>query len=213
MRILLLILIGFVLAGCLAVKQDEITVEPNEIAVIQDRTTGEYLELLWPGTHLMSQNWDVTIYSTDYWTFTFSGSADEENGSIQAVSFDGEPVDVDISIMYHIDLRRVTTLHQRWGNQYVEQLLVPMTRSVVREVVRTVRAEDSYKEGRYTIEMDTLTRLQERLATEGITVDDVILRDIKFTEEFTRSIELTAIVELTATAEVQEVIRTVTPSP
>lgn len=208
MRFLLFILIGLVLAGCRVIQA-------NEIAVIQDRTTGEYLEPLRPGTHFMSQNWDVTIYSTAYLSFTFSDYEDSEIGAVQAVSLDGERVEVEISIMFHIDPLHVTTLHQRWGDQYVDQLLVPVTRSVVREVFATVLADDSYQAARETIPMDIHTLLGERVATDGLVIDDVIIRDIGFSEAFAISREQTAIAKyrLTETAEAPAQLLTATPSP
>ncbi len=94
---------------------------------------------------------EPTIYDVRARTYTMSIAPLEGelkgDDSLQALTADGQTVLLDISIRYHPDMTRLVELHRTLGVDYVNKVLRPQ----VRAVVRLQPAQGQAEQVRYTL--------------------------------------------------------------
>ena len=194
------------IAGILfsVVSQGIIVVQPTEVAVVFDVLSGELQEPpRTSGTHIVIPIiQEVTIYAIEQQQYTMSGISSEGalsgNDSVRARSVDGQEIYVDMTIIYSIDPLHANIVHARWQNRYQNELIRPTIRGFTRDVVSQFQAENIYGEDRTAVEEQIETRLRARLADEGLTLTDLVVRDVTFTTEFADAIERKQIAEQAA---------------
>lgn len=115
--------------------------------------------------------------------------------AVRARSQDGQEVVVDITIIYAIDPTQANEVHRRWQIRYEQNFVRPTARGLAREVVAGFSAADIYGQQRGEMETEMQTRLAERMEIEGLTLSDLLIRDITFSPDFSASIERARIAE------------------
>jgi regulator of protease activity HflC (stomatin/prohibitin superfamily) len=108
---------------------------------------------------------------------------------VDARSIDGQVVTMDISVIYSLDITRLNDIHTRWQDRYLSDFIIPTVRSLTRDVVSDYRAEAIYGQGRTEMEAAMEVAVEARFAEEGIILNDLLVRAITFSTEFTDSIE------------------------
>jgi prohibitin 2 len=111
------------------------------------------------------------------------------NGAVRAISKDGQQITLDVTIIFHLDPTKVNEIHRNWQNNYSNSYIVPQGRSEVRNAVNLYGAEEIYAGGRAALESLIVEELTPKLEREGFILDDVLIRDISFSEQFTAAIE------------------------
>lgn len=190
----MLAIIGLV-AGLLLslIAQGLLIVEPTQVAVIVNTLTGSLEEPRRAGTSVVvpvAQNY--YMYPINQQQYTMAGEGEDRGGGNDAVAArtrDGQEVSLDITVLYSVDPTQVNTVHLRWQTNYQENFVRPTVRGLVREVVAGYRAEDIYGEGRADMETIMQQRISERFTEEGLTLTDLLVRDISFSEQFRQAIE------------------------
>jgi regulator of protease activity HflC (stomatin/prohibitin superfamily) len=189
----LLAIVG-VLVGVIfsAVSQGIIIVEPTEVAVIVNTVNGE----LDPnprrgGTHIIvpvvQQPFNYPLVQQ---TVSMDGEANaSDSGEVVARSSDGQEVRLDVSVIYSVDPATVNTLHLNWQDRYAEQFVTPQARGIVRDAVSGFEADDIYAGGREALADTAAERLRARMASEGLILSDLIIRDITFSAQYAEAIE------------------------
>ncbi|MBZ0306637.1 MAG: hypothetical protein K8I82_11270, partial [Anaerolineae bacterium] len=128
-----------------------VSVAPNERMVIFNRVSGELGEPRGPGVRLVNPlTTSYKIYDVSRQTYTMNtGIMEEEIPSdrmIPARTSDGQEVFIDITLIYNIDPDNINQLHQKWPNErYQTELVSPLLRSVVRDVVSEFPVESVYQ--------------------------------------------------------------------
>lgn len=200
-----LAVVGFLLGIVfLIVSVGLLVVGPTERAVIFNNLSGNLEEPREPGISIVIPGVQVpTIYRVSRQEYTMSGITGEGNRSesdaIEARSIDGQEVFVDATIIFTIDPENVNTVHANWSDAsqgYVEGLIRPTVRSIVRDVVATAEAEQIFGAQRTEVQQDIEDRVTEALGAEGFTVIDVLLREINFSPDFINAIEQRQVAEL-----------------
>jgi len=104
---------------------------------------------------------------------------------------------VDVTILYSInpDPESINNFHIRWGNNFETEFIRPTARSVVRDAVSRYRAEDIYGEARTEMEQVMQDLMRERMAREGFLLTDLLVRGVRFSEQFTQSVEQKLVAE------------------
>lgn len=183
--LLLQVLSSFVLVGA------------GERAVIFNRFSGTQRGQLGEGLHLVIP-WVQTPqkYDVRSQTYTMSGSNTEANSSVGnandallALTADGLPVTLEMSVRFHIDPDKVWKLHQNIGLNYVEKIVRPQTRSHVRMVIAQYPVVDVYGSRRAKIIEQINVRLRRLFAENDIILDEALLRDVSFSTQFQQAIE------------------------
>jgi len=213
-----------------AASNGVVQVGPAEVAVVFQSIGGDPAEgNLWPnplgpGVHIIVPIINEPIlYSTFVRNYTMSKTVDEgqvrRDDAVQARTRDGQQIDIDVSVLYSIDPALANTVHRRWQNRFETDFVRPTVRSAVREAVASYSVNDLYggnvSGAADTGELSKLPELQrslnERLAPifreNGLLLQDLILREITFSEEFIRAVEQKQVAEQQAEQAKQEAER------
>ena len=135
----------------------------------------------------------VVFYDVRTQTYTMSATQWEGevkgDDSLTALTSDGQLVKVDLSVRYHPDPTRVANLHQEIGPDYANKVIRPNARSQTRVIFAEYPVSDVYAAKRETIEARIAQGLQKSLAQSDIILDEVLLRDLKFSDTYAQAIE------------------------
>lgn len=171
-----------------------IVVDPGEKAVIFNKATGNLRVTPNEGFYfLIPLIEEPTIYDMKARTYTMSIAALEGeikgDDSLQALTSDGQTVLLDISVRYHPDVDNLDKLHRRIGVDYVNKVLRPQVRSIVRMIVSEYPVLDVYSGKRMLIQSEIDKKLSDSLKKSYITCEEVLLRNVQFSRDFQQAIE------------------------
>jgi len=199
-RIFLLIVVVVVVIGLLA--STIIFVPPDQTGVVVSRITpgGYRQEPLQSGLHFVVPLLEnVEKYSKAKQTYTMS-AADTEgqrsgDDSIRARTEDGQEVFVDASVIYAINPGNVVNLHITWQDRYGEELVRPLVRGVIRDAASQYGIEEIVSSKRGELEAFITEELTIKMAENDLIMEDFVLRDIHFSEEYAVAVEQKQIAE------------------
>lgn len=174
-----------------------VLVGAGERAVIFNRFSGVQQNQLGEGLHAIIP-WvqRATTYDVKAQTYTMSGSATEANQSagnsndaLLALTADGQPVSLEISVRYHVDPQQTWKLHQQIGPEYLSKVVRPTVRADVRMVIAKYPVVDVYGPRRAEIITQIDARLRRQLALSYLVLDEALLRDVTFSPQFQNAVE------------------------
>jgi regulator of protease activity HflC (stomatin/prohibitin superfamily) len=176
-------------------------VEPQERGVVISAIQkGVRPDALQPGLNWVVPYFEnVVKYSISRQTYTMSIAAEEGDirgdDSVEARTSDGQVVLVDASIIFAIDPAEVVDVHIKWQDQYVNNLVRPQARGVIRDAVSQFKVEEVYsiKRGELTEQLNQ--KMSEKLEEGGLMLVDFVLRNITFSDEYAASVEQKQIAE------------------
>ena len=114
---------------------------------------------------------------------------------ITARTADGQEIFVDASIIYSVEPSQVIQVHIYWKDTYVEGLIRPLARGVIRDVVSQYKVEEVVTTKRFEMAEQFRTQMTDKLAANGLIMYDFILRNITFSPEYAASVEQKQIAE------------------
>jgi len=88
--------------------------------------------------------------------------------SITARTADGQEIFVDASIIYSVEPSQVIQVHIYWKDTYVEGLIRPLSRGVIRDVVSQYKVEEVVTTKRLEMAEQFRTQMTEKLAANGL---------------------------------------------
>jgi regulator of protease activity HflC (stomatin/prohibitin superfamily) len=204
LKLLLLVILTLACSAC------GITViQPDKVAVVYNVLSGEFEEPRRGGTYLLGPFQFVTLYPITMQECTIAAHEGHPEHAIEARTAEGQPVSLDVTILFRIDPDRVNMIHTQWGQNYITEFICPALRSTVRDVVVRYQTEDIYGERRWDIQREMEDLLRAQLDMDGFIFSDFFLRDVNFTPEFVGTIEA----QLIATQEMILTQAAVTPTP
>jgi regulator of protease activity HflC (stomatin/prohibitin superfamily) len=104
-------------------------------------------------------------------------------------SKEGLSVDLEISLLFKLDSEKANEIYKTVGPNYVDIILVPQFRSVVRGVTARYEAKALYTASREKLAGEILVELENLVSPRGIIVEQAPLRQIQLPERLTKSIE------------------------
>lgn len=142
---------------------------------------------------------NVIMYPISRQTYTMSiapfEGAIEGDDSVEARTSDGQIVRVDASVIFSINPETVVETHIKWEGQYVDNLIRPVSRGVIRNAVSQFRVEEVYSIKRFELHQQIADTLSEVLEEGGLLLHDFVLRNISFSDEYAASVEQKQIAE------------------
>lgn len=133
----------------------------------------------------------MNIRTQDYTMSVAHGEGERVNpDAITALTKEGLSVDLDITVLYHVQEEYASDIYRDVGLEYNETIIRPQIRSVIREVIAAYEAKDIYSEKRQEATQHIGERLTSALAPRGIEVEDVLLRHVQLPSDLAQSIEL-----------------------
>jgi regulator of protease activity HflC (stomatin/prohibitin superfamily) len=182
-------------AGLVFLQADEYGVV---ISAVQSK--GYRPEPLGPGMHwVVPFVENVKSYSIAKQTYTMATSSGEGqvsgDDSIQARTKDGQQVYIDASVIYSIDPTHLIDLHITWQDRYQDNVVRPVVRSAIRDAVSQFGVEEIVSSKRAELEQTISDTIKAGLAANNLVMDDFLLRNIRFSDEYAAAVEQKQIAE------------------
>ena len=146
---------------------------------------------------------NTALYDLRRLEYTMSSTSGEGrkaslDDSIWSPTSEGLQVGIDLTVWHHVDPQRLITIHQTIGPDYEEKIIRPAVRSVIRLVISEYPVMDVYSQKRALIQDEINAKIKTLVEKDGFMIDEVVLRDVRFTPEFTKAIEAKTIAQQAA---------------
>ena len=185
MLVAVIVLCALWLAGCVVVEDGEVGVRKS-FGAISDEPVGQGISFQVPVVRTVTR-WNVKLQ--------------EIKESAKVPSSEGLIVGLETSLLFRVVPDKAPTIRKTVGRNYIDVLVVPYLRNALRDVVAGYPVKNIYSEaGRKEIASKIREFLRANLASQGIEIVDVLLRDVRLPEKFRESIER----KLTAEQRVQQ---------
>ena len=189
------ILLNTVSAGLVFVQPQERGIVISAIA-----PDGYRKDIMQPGLRwVIPYAESVKTYSISKSTYTMSIAHLEGDlqgdDSIAARTADGQEVYIDASIIFSLDPAEVLNVHIIWQDRYLNGLIRPTVRGVIRDAVSQFRVNEVYSTRRDELKTQIEEEMFRALDENGLILSDFVLRNITFTPEYAASIEQKQIAE------------------
>jgi regulator of protease activity HflC (stomatin/prohibitin superfamily) len=198
--ILLVVLAGAVILSTVAAGLVFIQPEERGVVISAIQPTGYRTEPLQPGLRWIIPFFEsVVTYPISRQTYTMSIAPSEGaisgDDSITARTADGQEIFVDASVIFAIDPAKVVQVHIDWQDRYTDELVRPLSRGVIRDIVSQYKVEEVVTSKRVDMTTQISQGLQQKLGENGLSLVDFILRNITFSPEYAASVEQKQVAE------------------
>ena len=159
-----------------------ITLQPGERGVIFRKfTTGLDKENIFgPGFHIIAPWNDMHVYNV---------KEQKSEETMDVLSRNGLSINIDISVRFNPIYNKIGFLHEIFGKDYINQLVVPEVRSSVRKVAGRYTAEGIYSTKRKEVEEQIITETEIILKENNIQMQALLIRSINLPEQIKNAIE------------------------
>jgi len=183
--VLLLAALALLTSGCVVIEDGEVGVSKS-FGEIADEPVLQGIVIQVPVVRTV-ETWNIKLQ--------------ELKESAQVPSSEGLLVGLDTSLLFRVQPAKAAHIRKTVGWNFINKLIVPYFRNSIRDVVSGYPVKNIYTEsGRKEIAAKVKAFLIHNLDKEGITIVDVLLRDVKLPARFKESIEA----KLTAEQVVQQ---------
>ena len=113
----------------------------------------------------------------------------EVKESASVPSSEGLVMNLDTSLIYHVNPDKAADVYQKIGPNYVDVLVEPNLRAAIRESTASHSANALYTGEREMVAKQIYDQLVTKLGGRGFTVESILLRDIQLPATLKTSIE------------------------
>ena len=191
----LALVLSSVSAGLVFIRPEE-----RGVVISAIQPTGYRVQPLQPGLRWIIPFFEsVVIYPISRQTYTMSIAPSEGaiqgDDSITARTSDGQEIFVDASVIFSIDPDKVVLLHIDWQDRYDIELVRPLARGIIRDVVSQYQVEQVVTSQRVEMINQISEDMGKKLENNGLILVDFILRNITFSPEYAASVEQKQVAE------------------
>lgn len=101
----------------------------------------------------------------------------------------GLSINIDVTVRFNPIFNRIGYLHEQFGENYINVLVVPEVRSSVRQVAGRYSAEEIYSTQRATVEQTIKEETRRVLGENNIEMRTLLIRSINLPEQIKGAIE------------------------
>jgi len=184
------------------VSKGLVFVEPPERGVVISAFApkGYREEPLQPGLRWIIPYVESVVYypiHKNTYTMSIAQSEGQIQGddSVAARTSDGQEIFIDASVIFSIDPEEVIDVHITWQNRYIDDLVRPLSRGVIRDAVSQFRVDQVYSTKRAEMTKQMETEMSRVLDENGLLLADFVLRNITFSPEYAASVEQKQVAE------------------
>lgn len=177
-----------------------IVIVPTGMAGVRiSQTSGTVPGTLYPGVHMVKPLVeDIALFDTRDQVFT-TGVA--EDGKVAAENVagrpqllnvqakEGLPLGLAITVRYRLDPRRLDYIQNNLPHPVEREIVPPVVASVWRELIPNYTVRDVFSAKREEVRQRAAGIITQKLASDGIIVKEVMLRDIQLPEEYAKGLE------------------------
>lgn len=156
--------------------------QPGERAVIfRPFTSGLDKDNIYlPGFHVVAPWNDFHVYDVK------ELKAEE---TMDVLDKNGLKVIIDVSVRFNPIYQNIGSLHEIFGKNYINQLVIPEVRSSVRQVAGRYTAEEIYSTKRSEVEQTIITETAKILNKNYIDMRALLIRSISLPQQIQQAIE------------------------
>lgn len=185
--------LGFGLVAVLVLLWNMVVVIPAGVTGVEQLFGKVYDGELSSGMHLINPLATVTKMSvrTEQYTMSIAPSEGQVKGddSITSLTKEGLDVNVDFTALYRLQEDRAAEVYRELGTNYVDKLIRPEIRGVIRDIVSQYEAKDLYSEKRQEASVRMEELLKERLEGRGIMIEQAVIRNVQLPASLARAIQ------------------------
>jgi len=112
------------------------------------------------------------------------------NDAIEALTKDGQKVKIDATVQFFLTPENSASVYEKVGLDYIAKIVRPAARSVIRNVITGFTSKELFQiETRQKTQQMMISGMKENLEIKKIKLDDVLLRNIQFSEIYLNAIE------------------------
>ena len=141
----------------------------------------------------------VVMYPISRQTYTMSIAPSEGaiagDDSVTARTADGQEIFIDASVIFAIDPAEIVNVHIRWQGRYIDELIRPQARGIIRDAASQFGVEELVTSQRDAFKEHMRSEMAAKLADNGLVLIDFVVRNITFSEEYAASVEQKQIAE------------------
>ncbi len=149
-------------------------------------------EALPSGLHLINPLSRVVEMEVRTRNYTMSTVQDEGqrrgDDSIAVITSDGLTVRLDVSVLYSLQQAKLPEIYRTLGEDVEERLIRGAIRSAIRDAAANQIATDLFAAKRQLFVETISKNLSQNLGARGITLEQVLLRDVKLPDQITKAI-------------------------
>jgi len=172
----------------------------QSIAVVPDGTAGVRLSQIWgvrpgtlyPGVHLVTPLIDsVALYDTREQTYTTSSGFPPKPGTEQLTvqAREGLVIGIAVSVRYRLDPSKLTAIHSNLPQPVGQEVVAPVVLTTYRQLAPNYETREVFALKREELRSKAAELIKTRLASDGIVVREVLLRDIQLPAEYAKGLE------------------------
>jgi len=177
-----------------------IVVVPTGMAGVRvSQTSGTVPGTLYPGVHIVKPLVEgVVLLDTRDQVFTTGVSEDGKmaaenvSGKAQLLSVqskEGLALGLAITVRYRLDPNRLDYIQSNLPHPVEKEIVPPVVASVWRELIPNYTVRDVFSAKREEVRQRAAAIITQKLASDGIIVKEVMLRDIRLPEEYAKGLE------------------------
>jgi regulator of protease activity HflC (stomatin/prohibitin superfamily) len=191
---LLILGIGVTVFAAAFANRCFLTVPAAYVATVYDPLRGGVQPTELPeGFHFVLPWWKTELWRVQTQEYTMSAIRSEGavigDDSIHCQTNEGLGLNLDVTVLFHIDPKDAHALWQKVGEDYQRVLVRPYARNVIRMVVAKYSVVDVYGPKRQQIEQEITESMRQAFAEKGIALESVLLRNVEFANpEFAQAI-------------------------
>lgn len=191
---LLILGIGLTVFSAAFANRCFLTVPAAYVATVYDPLRGGVQPVELPeGFHFVLPWWKTDLWRVQTQEYTMSMIRSEGavigDDSIHCQTNEGLGLNLDVTVLFHIDPKDAHALWQKVGEDYQRVLVRPYARNVIRMVVAKYSVVDVYGAKRQQIEQEITDTMRQAFAEKGIALESVLLRNVEFANpEFAQAI-------------------------
>lgn len=178
----------FVLAGIIVIvliifgSNMFYTLKPGQKGVVFRKFTSglDKSNILQAGFHVIAPWNEIFLYDVKEQTV-------EE--TMDVLDKSGLSISMEMSVRFNPLYEKIGYLHEKFGVNYINQLIIPEVRSTVRKVAGRYTAEEIYSTKRAEVENSIIAETEDVLKNNYIDMRALLIRSIKLPEQIKGAIE------------------------
>src|SRR6516165_4514218 len=179
------------LAGALALAGILPALLALSISVVPDGYAGIRVSQI-SGVHFQTPFIDtIVLYDTREQVYTTSAaSGPKTTGEVLSVQArEGLNIGLAVSVRYRLDPTRLGSIHQNLPQPVGDQVVAPVVSSIYRQLAPNYETREIFAVKREELRTHAADAIKTRLASDGIVVREVLLRDIQLPAEYAKGLE------------------------
>jgi len=157
----------------------------SQISGVQART-------LYPGVHLVVPFVErVAVYDLRDHLYTTNAASDAatRNEVLTVQSREGLTIGLAVSVRYRLDPQKLAYIHSNLAQPVDSEIVAPVVSTAFRDLAPNYVVREVFAVKRDEFRAKSTKTITDRLASDGIVVKEVLLRDVRLPAEYAKGLE------------------------